>query len=105
MACLSARRTYPLIPLVRRLLTHSTFSSDLALSFLRALFRIHQATPLTSLRSKPLKPEIAKTAEDGKALRCFMSGKSPEVCERQFEYGALYVMKHHLMQCLSGLGD
>jgi hypothetical protein len=34
-----------------------------------------------------------------------MSGKSPEVCERQFEYGTLYVMKHHLMQCLSGLGD
>jgi len=34
-----------------------------------------------------------------------MSGKSPEFCERQFEYGVLYVMKHHLMQRLSGLRD
>src|SRR5215469_7691634 len=30
--------------------------------------------------------EIAQTAEDEGALRRFMSGKSPEVCERQFEY-------------------
>lgn len=47
------------------------------------------------------RPEIAETAEDDVALRRLMSGKSVEVCERQFEYGSLFVMKQHLTQLLS----
>jgi hypothetical protein len=47
-----------------------------------------------------LRPELAETPDDE-----VMAGKSPAVCERQFEFGVRYVMKYHLTQRLPELRD
>jgi hypothetical protein len=52
-----------------------------------------------------LRPELAETPDDEVMLRRFMAGKSPAVCERQFEFGVRYVMKYHLTQRLPELRD